>query len=58
MFKKKCMVHIKKFMRWFFHDTLLWHEPDSTRSFDGCSVHSHCKICGKNIMQDSQGGWF
>lgn len=44
----------------FFHDTLGWHEPDKNGEafFDGCSVHAHCRFCGKEIMQDSQGGWF
>ena len=27
-------------------------------TFDGCSKHNHCKYCGKEIMQDSQGNWF
>ena len=42
----------------FYHDILEWHRPDNTESFDGCSYHSVCKYCGKNIMQDSQGNWF
>ena len=42
----------------FYHDILEWHRPDNTESFDGCSRHSVCKYCGKNIMQDSQGNWF
>ena len=44
--------------RKFFHDILEWHRPDETESFDGCSFHSKCKYCGKDIMQDSQGNWF
>ena len=35
-----------------------WHLPDETSSFDGCSNHSYCKFCNKEIMQDSQGNWF
>ena len=37
-----------------------WHNGDSksNMSFDGCSVHSQCSRCGKEVMQDSQGGWF
>lgn len=43
---------------WFFHDILGWHMPDKKASFDGCSIHSHCRYCEKEIMQDSQGNWF
>lgn len=42
----------------FYHDILKWHKPNNIRSFDGCSCHSTCKYCGKEIMQDSQGNWF
>ena len=37
-----------------------WHRPKESEenSFDGCSEHNHCKFCGKEIMQDSQGNWF
>lgn len=42
----------------FYHDILEWHKPDDKQSFDGCSYHSICKYCGKEIMQDSQGNWF
>ena len=44
----------------FYHDLLGWHRPDESldESFDGCSVCSVCKYCGKEIMQDSQGNWF
>lgn len=40
------------------HDVLEWHEPDEKKSFDGCSFHSRCKWCGREILQDSQGNWF
>ncbi len=41
------------------HNVLKWHKPKpATGSFDGASFHSECKFCGKDIMQDSQGGWF
>lgn len=48
---------------WFkrlYHDILGWHYPDDSEEchFDGCSLHSVCKHCGENIMQDSQGNWF
>lgn len=41
-----------------YHDLIGWHQPDNSRSFDGCSEHSRCKYCGKEIMQDGQGNWF
>ena len=46
--------------KWFFHDKLGWHipDPDYIGYWDGCSDHSICKICGQDIMQDSQGNWF
>lgn len=44
--------------KWFLHDFMHWHLPDGTNSFDGCSHHSHCKFCNKEVMQDSQGNWF
>jgi len=41
------------------HKYLHWHKPKETvGSFDGASFHSICKYCSKEIMQDSQGGWF
>ena len=42
----------------FYHNVLKWHLPNEEQGFDGCSFHSNCKICGKEIMQDSQGNWF
>lgn len=44
--------------KWFYHDILWWHKPTDEREFDGCSLHSRCKYCGREIMQDSQGNWF
>ena len=48
------------FCKRFFHDIMGWHVPDKgeASAFDGCSFHNHCKFCGKEIMQDSQGNWF
>lgn len=48
------------FGKCFFHDVMEWHIPIETEesTFDGCSEHNHCKFCGKEIMQDSQGNWF
>lgn len=46
------------FKRWY-HDVLGWHRPDdSGQSYDGASFHAHCKYCGKEITQDSQGNWY
>lgn len=44
----------------FCHNKLGWHEPDENEPlmFDGCSMRSKCKWCGKEILQDSQGNWF
>ena len=43
-----------------FHDVFGWHIPTETEesTFDGLNTHNHCKHCGKEIMQDSQGNWF
>lgn len=47
------------FLKFFYHDFLGWHTPDdSPQWFDGCSEHTVCKHCGRDIMQDSQGNWF
>lgn len=47
------------FLKFFYHDVLGWHRPDSSTHWsDGCNEHATCKYCGKNIMQDSQGNWF
>lgn len=47
-------------MKWLCHDFAGWHEPDPDKEieFDGCNHITYCKICGKRIMQDSQGNWF
>lgn len=34
------------------------HFPSKDGFFDGCSIHSKCRKCGKEIMQDGQGNWF
>jgi hypothetical protein len=44
--------------KWFYHNILGWHKPTKEISFDGCSKCSTCKICSKEILQDSQGNWF
>ena len=47
-----------KVFKQFYHNILEWHLPNEEQGFDGCSFHSTCKFCGKEIMQDSQGNWF
>lgn len=48
-----------KIFKQFYHNILEWHLPsDEPQDFDGCNIHAKCKICGKSIMQDSQGNWF
>lgn len=44
----------------FYHNVMEWHTPDDAVDewHDGCSFHTKCKHCGKEIMQDSQGNWF
>jgi hypothetical protein len=49
---------MRRFLRKVFHDWLGWHNGDGPRWFDGCSVHSTCSTCGKEVMRDSQGNWF
>lgn len=41
-----------------YHDLMGWHQPDGRMILDGVSMHSICKHCGKEIMQDSQGNWY
>lgn len=47
-----------KALNWLCHDIMGWHIHDNYIECDGCSWHSHCKICGEKITQDSQGNWF
>lgn len=48
--------------KWFYHDILGWHMPYTSGkykcTFDGLSLKTLCKHCGKEIIQDSQGNWF
>lgn len=46
--------------KFFYHNILHWHMPSKTAKYwiDGCSVHSFCKHCNKEIMEDGQGNWF
>ncbi len=34
------------------------HFPGNKQSFDGCSLHSVCQKCGREVMLDGQGNWF
>ena len=52
------MAIYKKITKKFFHDILGYHKPDNKYTFDGCSIHARCRICGSEIMRDSQGNWF
>ena len=47
-------------MKKLLHNLFGWHFASSELCFeyDGCSVHSKCEICKKEIMMDSQGNWF
>ena len=48
-----------KIFKRFYHNIMGWHLPsDESLEFDGCNIHTYCKICGKSIIQDSQGNWF
>jgi hypothetical protein len=36
-----------------------WHDGKGNRyTFDGCSIHSTCSKCCREVMQDGQGNWF
>lgn len=52
------LIHPFKCLVWMHHDIMGWHKPDGSHFNDGCSEHSHCRFCHKEIMQDSQGNWF
>ncbi len=48
-----------RFFKKWFHDLMGWHLPkEGDIKTDGFIEVSHCKFCGKEIMQDSQGNWF
>jgi hypothetical protein len=42
----------------FMCDTMGWHKSNGTATFDGCSLHSVCPYCEREVLQDSQGNWF
>lgn len=41
-----------------FHDLFGQHRPDNKIEQRGINTCSKCRLCGKDIMQDSQGNWF
>ena len=45
-------------MRFKFLCKIGWHKVKKIIEFDGASYHGICDRCGKECMQDSQGGWF
>ena len=48
-----------RIFNWFYHNIMGWHLPDDKpQEFDGCNIRTHCKFCGKEIIQDSQGNWY
>jgi len=50
---------MRKAIRKWFHDKLGWHDgKGGAVEFDGASLVSKCSICGKRVLQDSQGNWF
>ena len=44
------LIHPFKFLSGFYHDVMGWHKPDDSYFNDGCSEHSHCRFCHKEIM--------
>ncbi len=44
----------RKFNFWCW---LGWHKVTNIIGYDGCSNHGVCDRCGKECLQDSQGGW-
>lgn len=47
-----------KALTWLFHDIFGWHVPGDKLWYGDFAVHSYCRICGREIIQDSQGNWF
>ena len=48
-----------EFGKTFFHNILGWHLPKKKHiKQEGVNLISQCRLCGREIMQDSQGNWF
>jgi hypothetical protein len=45
------------YIKWFC-DKMGWHKAPLEQTFDGCSAGGKCPVCGKSVLQDSQGNWF
>lgn len=45
-------------IRKWLHDKLEWHDGGRVQGFDGASFYGRCSMCGKRVLQDSQGNWF
>lgn len=42
-----------------FHNLMGWHLPENEKNeLLGVNITSKCRLCGREIMQDSQGNWF
>ncbi len=52
------MNKLRKKIREFKCNTLDWHKPIPTSTFDGVNLKSRCRYCNKVILKDSQGNWF
>ena len=47
-----------KLFKFIFHDMMGWHLPSPVQKYKGYIRCSKCIVCGKDLMQDSQGYWF
>ena len=55
------LLYIKfGYFKFLYHDKFGQHVPTDEEWVPNMSTtfHSHCKYCGKEIIQDSQGNWF
>lgn len=52
------LIHPFRCLVWFYHGIMGHHRPKEIVFYDGCSIHSRCRFCNKEIVQDSQGNWF
>ena len=57
------LAMISMVVSWFhesiwFCNVFGWHKAPKEQGFDGCSANGVCPVCGKEVLQDSQGNWF